>query len=170
MQKYDVLLRPFTYDDAPQLASMANNKNVWDNLRDYIPHPYSESDAIEFIMFCETNNPQSHFAIEYKGVVVGTASLIQQKDVYSKSAEIGYWIGESYWKKGIGTIAVDLLCAYGFETFNVNRMYASVFSYNSASMKVLERNGFEKEGVFKQAVYKNESLHDEVRYGKVLKV
>ena len=89
-----------------------------------------------------------------------------QKDVYRESAEIGYWLGAPYWGKGIATKAVALVTHYGFETLRLNRIFTGVFSFNKASMRVLEKNGFTKEGIFKRAVVKNGITYDEHRYAK----
>ncbi len=104
-----VNIRHFKIEDSKRLASLISNKNIWDNLRDYIPYPYTEKDAIEYIKFCNSQNPQTYFAIEFNGELVGSIGLILQKDVYRKSAEIGYWIGEEYWGSGITSKAVKLI-------------------------------------------------------------
>ena len=93
--------------------------------------------------------------------------LIVQKDVYRKSAEIGYWIGEPFWGMGIATKAVEPITEYGFMELELNRIYTGVFEYNTASMKVLEKNGFEKEGIFKDAIFKNSKVYDEHRFFKL---
>ncbi|WP_299683573.1 GNAT family protein [uncultured Dokdonia sp.] len=163
----EVNIRSLTLDDAQQLATLANNKKVWDNLRDYIPYPYNEKDAEFFINLTAEENPKQNFGIEYKGKLCGVIGVILQKDVYRKSGEIGYWIGEPYWGKGIGTKAVALITEYGFQTLGLHRIYAGIFDYNKASVKVLKKNGFEQEGIFKKAVFKNEKLHDEYRFYKL---
>lgn len=90
--------------------------------------------------------------------------LIFQKDVYRKSTEIGYWIGESFWGKGIATQAVGLLVHHAFEELGLARLYAGIFEYNVGSIRVLEKNGFQKEGISKKAVFKNGKFWDEHRY------
>ncbi len=112
-------------------------------------------------------NPKQTFAIEYSGQLCGGVGLIIQEDVYRKSAEIGYWVGEPYWGKGIASEAVTQLTEYGFNELNLLRIYAGVFDFNVGSMKVLEKNGFVKEGVFKNAVIKNGRICDEHRYCKL---
>jgi len=87
--------------------------------------------------------------------------------VYSKSAEIGYWVGEPFRNKGIVTAAVKLMTEYGFNTLNLIRVHTGIFEYNTASMRVLEKNGFDKEGVFKRSVFKNGKIWDEHRYAKL---
>jgi RimJ/RimL family protein N-acetyltransferase len=164
-----IKIRALKISDKAELAKLANNKKVWDNLRDYIPFPYKESDAEFFINLTNEENPKQTFGIEYKGKISGVIGLVIQKDVYKKSAEIGYWIGEPFWGNGIATKAVKLITEYGFDKLNLNRIYTGVFEYNTASMKVLEKNGFEKEGIFKNAILKNDKICDEHRFYKLSK-
>jgi ribosomal-protein-alanine N-acetyltransferase len=126
-------LRAFRDSDSKRLAELCNNKRIWDNLRDYIPFPYTENNANDFIKYCQRENPQFTFAIEYNGEFVGTIGLVRQTDVYKLSAEIGYWIGEPYWGMGIATKAVRLITEYGFSTLGLVRIYAGVFDFNKAS-------------------------------------
>jgi [ribosomal protein S5]-alanine N-acetyltransferase len=143
-------------------------KKIWDNLRNYIPHPYTQTDADRFIGQCLLESPPLTFAIEYKGSLCGVIGLAAQKHVYRKSAEIGYWIGEPFWNRGIATIAVKLISEYGFNKLNLVRIFTAVFEYNPTSMKVLEKNGYTKEAVFKKAVIKNGEIWDEHRYSKTV--
>jgi RimJ/RimL family protein N-acetyltransferase len=166
-EKNSVQLRVLEPSDKYQLAILANNKKIWDNVRDYFPHPYTEKDAQEFIQMRSKNAAEKVFAIDFNGELCGMVGLILQKDVYRKSAEIGYWIGEPYWGKGLATKAVGLILDYGFKELKLIRMYAGVFEYNIASMKVLEKSGFQKEGISKRAVYKNAKFWDEHRYYKL---
>jgi len=162
-----ILLRSLNIDDKMILAALANNKNIFDNVRDYLPFPYKESDAEEFIQSVQRENPQTTFAIEYEGKFCGVCGLMLQTDVYRKTAEIGYWIGEPFWNKGIVTTAVKLLTQYSFNRLNLVRIHTGVFEYNLASMKVLEKNGYEKDGIFKKSILKNGSIWNEHRYSKV---
>ncbi|MEJ0102090.1 MAG: GNAT family N-acetyltransferase [Bacteroidota bacterium] len=102
----EIILRPLVDDDQIPMARLANNKKIWDNLRDYFPHPYSETDAAFFITENKDQDPPMIFAIEYNGQFCGVISLIQQSDVHKNSAELGYWLGEPSWNKGIVTKAV----------------------------------------------------------------
>lgn len=165
--KEKIKIRPLKLSDKAELAKLANNKKIWDNLRDYIPFPYKESDAEFFINLTKEENPKQTFGIEYKDKLSGVIGLVIQKDVYQKSAEIGYWIGESFWGNGIATKAVELITRYGFDKLDLNRIYTGVFEYNAASMKVLEKNGYEKEGIFKNAIFKNDKVCDEHRFYKL---
>ena len=163
-----IKLRELEITDKEKLTELADNKNIWDNVRDYLPHPYKLSDAEFFINSVKKENPRQNFGIEYEGELCGVIGLIVQNDVYKKSAELGYWIGEYYWGKGIATKAVELITKYGFEKLQIIRIYSSVFENNIASMKVLEKNGFLSEGIFKKAVIKNEIIMDEHRYYKLI--
>lgn len=158
-----VTLRKLNLSDKTQIAQLANNKKIWDNVRDYFPHPYSEKDAEAFLKL-QDEEIQQNFAIDYKGEFCGIIGLILQKDVYRKSAEMGYWLGEPFWNKGIATEAVGQIVKYGFQNLKLIRIFAGAFEFNVASMKVLEKNGFKKEGISKKSVFKNDKIWDEHRY------
>jgi RimJ/RimL family protein N-acetyltransferase len=164
----EIRLRAFNYEDISKLAKLANNKNISCNLRDAFPCPYSEKNAEDFIAMSFKDQPQRIFAIEYKGEYVGTIGLHAEHDVYRKSAEIGYFIGEPYWGKGITTTAVNLVCEYGFKKLDIVRIHTGVFEFNHASQRVLEKCGFVKEGVFRKAIIKNGELYDEIRYALIV--
>lgn len=164
-----IKIRSLELSDKVELAKLANNKNVWDNLRDYIPYPYDENDAEFFINLTEKENPKQNFGIEYNGVICGVIGLIIQRDVYRKSGEIGYWLGEPFWGNGIATKAVGLITEYGFDALKLVRIYTGIFEFNISYMKVLEKNGYEKEGVFKNAIFKNGKIYNEHRYYKLNK-
>src|ERR1700741_4978941 len=127
-----IRLRPLKQEDQKILALLANNKNIADNLRDYFPFPYTERHADEFIHLTEKLNSQTTFAIEFDGNFCGVIGLIPQQDVYRKTAEIGYWIGEPYWNKGIATVTVKLLTDYGFNHLDLIRIHTGIFEYNQA--------------------------------------
>lgn len=161
-----IQLRKLQIYDAPKIALMLNNKKIWDQLRDYIPFPYSEKDGQEFISFVSSDVSQHVFGIVKDEELCGVVGLIVQEGIYRLSAEIGYWLGEDYWGKGIMTKAVELVTIYGFDELKLERIYTGVFEFNIASMRILEKNGYEKEGVFKKALIKNGKLIDEHRYAK----
>ena len=160
-------LRDYRNSDSEQIAKLCNNKKIWDNLRDFIPYPYTGKDAAEFIVFCQKENPQTTFAIEFKGEFVGSIGLVRQTDIYSLTAEVGYWIGEPFWGQGIATKAVNLIADYGFNCLKLERIYAGIFDFNKASQRVLEKAGFKLDGVFENAVFKNGKICDEFRYSKI---
>ncbi len=167
MENHNVKLRELKLSDAPNIAVLLNNKNIWDSLRDYIPFPYTEKDAGVFISMTRKENLLHNFAIEYKSELCGVIGLTLQKDIYTNSAEIGYWLGEPFWGKGIITQAITLMVEYGFNELELRRVYAGVKDLNFGSMKALEKNGFEKEGVFKEALIKNGKVYDEHRFYKL---
>jgi len=163
----NITLRPLDDDDKEQLALLANNKKVWDNLRDLMPYPYTIDNAIFFISLAKQEDPLLTFAIEFDGQLAGIIGLFPQQDVYKKTAEIGYWIGEPFWNKGIATKAVKLMTDYAFDQLGFIRIHTGVFEYNLASMKVLEKCGYKKDGVFEKAIIKNDQVWDEHRFSIV---
>ena len=166
LQYEKIILRPINDNDSSELARLANNKKIWDNLRDFIPFPYTIDDAIFFINMVKEEKPVMTFAIAFDGHLCGVIGLVGQKDVYRKTAEIGYWIGEPYWNKGIATVAVKLITEYGLDQLDYVRIHTGVFEYNIGSMKVLEKNGYKNEGVFEKAILKNGKLWNEHRFSK----
>ncbi|MBA7576494.1 putative ribosomal N-acetyltransferase YdaF [subsurface metagenome] len=164
-EKDNIRLRELRPADKPRLAQLANNKKIWDNVRDFFPFPCLKKNAIDFIAICNKEDPKVTFAIEYQGDLTGVAGLVLQTDIYRKSAEIGYWVGEPYWNKGIATSAVILLINYGFEKLTLERIFTGVFEHNKASQRILEKCGFIHEGIFKNAIIKNNRVLDEYRYG-----
>ncbi len=165
-----VKLRPLTKQDAPVMANLANNIEIWKNVRDYFPHPYQLSDAETYISKIAENQNNHVFAIEFDNQFVGITGFFGQADVYRHSAEIGYWIGQPYWGKGIGTSAISQLCDIAFNQVGVRRLYAGVFGYNIGSCRLLEKAGFSLEGIGKLAILKNDTLHDEYRYSKIARL
>ncbi len=164
---YNIQLRKLHISDAPKIALMLNNKKIWDQLRDYIPFPYTEKDGEEFIAFVHSQSSQQVFGILNKeDELCGVVGLVVQSGIYRISAEIGYWLGEDYWGQGIMSKAVELITNYGFDELKLERIYTSVFEFNKASIRILEKNGYEKEGVFKKALIKNGNIVDEHRFAK----
>jgi RimJ/RimL family protein N-acetyltransferase len=164
LQDDRVSLRPLHANDAEAVARLLNNKKIWDNLRDFVPHPYSVEHAVAFIEFAKQHDPQMIFAIDFEGEFCGVISLVAQPDVYRRTAEIGYWIGEPFWNKGIATKAVKLITDYGLHQLDLIRIHTGIYEYNTASMKVLEKCGYKKDGVFEKAIIKNGNIVNEHRY------
>jgi len=163
----NITLRPLRLSDAVRLAELANNEKISRNLRDGFPHPYTLADAESFLGKFTNQDPVTFFGIDYLDEYVGNIALVPGQDIYRKSAEIGYFIGEPYWNKGIVSKAVNLITDYGFNQLNILRIHTGVFEYNTASQKVLEKCGFVMEGVFRKSVYKQGQLWDEIRYSKL---
>jgi [ribosomal protein S5]-alanine N-acetyltransferase len=160
-----ILLLPWKEEDAAELAELANNRKVADMLRDGFPHPYTLVDAVSWIhSTIAVNNPPTLFAIKLDEKLAGGIGILLKDNIYRKNVEIGYWIGESFWGKGIATEAVKLIVEYIFRNFNVVRIYAETFTSNKASSRVLEKNGFTCDGIFKKAIIKNDTLLDSCTY------
>jgi len=163
----NVILRELEEKDVVAIAALANNSKIAINLRDKFPQPYLIEDAKWFVNFAKNESSDHRFAIEYQGSFCGIIGLHIKEDVYRKNLELGYWLGEPFWGKGIVTKAIGLICGYGFQNLDCNRIYAGVFEFNPASMKILEKNGFVKEGVLRQSIYKNNRFWDEHKFGLV---
>jgi len=162
-----VTLRELKSSDADRMVELANNENVSINLRDQFPYPYTRRDAERFLKLIQVGDQISAFAIEFDGVYVGNIGMVRETDVYRKSAELGYFLGEPYWNKGIMTEAIGLATQFGFEKLDLMRIHCGVFGFNKASQRVLEKCGFAKEGVFRKAVIKKDQIWDEVRFAKI---
>ncbi len=156
-------LRPWYLEDIPSLTHYINNIHIWNNVRDGMPHPYTEEDAHSYITMVQeeaANGSPVNFAIDIEGEAVGGIGFVAGKDVERISAEIGYWLGEPFWNKGIMTDVVREASLLAFETLPFTRLYAGVFEKNPSSMRVLEKAGYTKEGIFRKAVIKNGEVMD----------
>lgn len=163
----NVRIRPLLDSDATTLAELGNNRKIWNNIRDAMPHPYFVEHATYFINSKKDELPKCTFAITIDDQLCGVIGLEPKQDVYRTSAELGYWLGEPYWGNGIVTEAVRQVTEYGFQTLGLHRIFAAAFEYNLASMRILEKNGFVKEGVARKSVLKNGEYIDEHQFGKL---
>ncbi len=163
----NIKLRRWQENDLNSLVKNANNKKIFDNERDLFPYPYFDEDGKQFLAMCKGIDERKTLilAIEVDGSAVGSIGLNLKDDVYSKCAEIGYWLGEPYWNNGIATEAVKMICQKGFSDYDIVRIQAEVFDYNYASQKVLDKCKFVLEGRLKKNVYKNGCYHDSLIYG-----
>jgi ribosomal-protein-alanine N-acetyltransferase len=160
-----VLLRPWTLSDAEALALIADDINVANNLRDVFPHPYSLNDAISWLSnFIPKNDPPVYFAIIYKNQLAGSIGITVKTDIYRKNVEIGYFVAQKYWGKGIATKAIKAATSYAFRTFDIVRVYAEPFADNPGSRRVLDKAGFTLEAIFKNYVIKNGIIKDSCIY------
>lgn len=157
----NVLIRPWKPEDAPALSAIANNKKLWDMLRDRFPHPYTLTAAEEWIALCNEKKAPEHLCIEAGGTVCGGIGFIPGTDVEKRSAEMGYFVGEPFWGRGIATKAVALLLEQLMEQKQFIRVFSIVFSNNPGSMRVLQKNGFLLEQIRKKAVFKNDVVLDD---------
>lgn len=166
-----VRLRAWTLADAPVLAELINNKKVQDNLRDGIPFPYGEEDAKVFLSEMLASDPDQNiaFAIEADGKLIGSISAVRCGNIHFRTAELGYYLGEPYWGKGFATEAVRQICEYVFQKTDIIRIFAEPFAYNAASCRVLEKAGFQLEGVLRSNAVKNGRVQDMNMYTRIRK-
>ena len=157
-------LRILENSDLDSIVKFANNRNISDNLTDAFPYPYSKADGKSYIDKVKGDSPTKVFAIVIDGEACGCIGIFPQQDVHHKSAEIGYWLAEKHWSKGIMTHAIKKIIKYGFETWDIVKIYAKPFGYNIASQKALMKSGMKLEAKLKNAVYKKGQLHDEYIY------
>lgn len=160
----EVFLRPFKLTDIASIAAEANNIKIASNLNEGFPHPYSINDAKDFILRRHSENPELVLAIEVEGKAVGAIGLFLQQNVHRKNAEIGYWLGEKYWNRGIGTSALKAMIQYAFTNFDLLRLFARPFPFNIASQKILEKCGFRLEAIIKNGLFKDGIVYDEWIY------
>lgn len=157
-------LRPFTADDIESLVEHANNFKIAKFLTDIFPHPYTEENGRMFIEMATKDDPVHIFAITVNGKAVGAIGLHPQTDIMKKNAELGYWLGEAHWGKGIVTEAVKQMVKFGFSTYDITRIYARPYGTNTASQKVLEKAGFKLEARIEKNIFKNGEFLDELIY------
>lgn len=157
-------LRPFIIEDLASLVKYANNPLIAKNMTNQFPHPYNEEAGKKFIEFTTCHDPRHIMAIEINGEVAGGIGIHPQTDVHCKNAELGYWLAEPYWGKGIITKAIPQMVKYGFDHFDITRIFARPFGTNIASQKVLERSGFTLESRHDKALFKNGEFLDELIY------
>lgn len=160
-------IRKFVDSDVYSLSEHANNPNIARNLRDAFPYPYTEEEAKMWIARAIKERPNSDFAITHDNKVIGGIGFNLLDDVFRKSAEIGYWVSEKYWGKGIPTNAVREITRYAFENFDIERLFTGVFSNNQASIKVLQKNGFVHEGCLRRSVYEYGKYLDQQMYARI---
>lgn len=160
-------LRPLQKSDATSFSENANNAKIAGMVQDGFPHPYFQKDAEKFIDFVSKTDEQKVFGIDIDGKAVGAVGLRMQPDVYRISAEMGYWLGEPYWGRGIMSRAIETVANHAFQSMGLQRVFARVYHINPGSMKALEKAGFKKEGIARAAVIKNREILDIHLYGKV---
>lgn len=159
-------IRKWELSDAKDLAAALSNQKVQDNLRDGLPYPYTEQDGKDFIsaMLSADGNETFAFAITVNNIVIGSISIFRQGNLHRQTAELGYYIAEEYWGKGIMTEAVRQICRYVFDKTDIIRIYAEPFANNTASCRVLEKAGFQYEGTLRRNAVKNGKVIDMKMY------
>ena len=163
----DLRVRIWRRDDLDALLRYANNAKIAGNLRDQFPHPYTRRDGIDYLNYVRSMDPPMAFAIEYGGEAVGGIGFKLGVDIARLSVEMGYWLAEPLWGRGLTTRVVTAASDWAFDGYKVVRVFATVFSHNVASMRVLEKSGFEREGTLRRSAIKKGVLLDQVMYAKV---
>ena len=159
-------IRPWRTSDLESLVLHADNPRIAANLRDVFPSPYTRADGEAWLAMTDAH--RTNFAIEVDGAAVGGIGLRLGDDVHRRTAEIGYWIGEACWGRGIVTEAVGALTSWGIEHFDLVRVDAHVFAPNVGSARVLEKNGYVLEGRLRKRVEKRGEILDSLVYAFVV--
>jgi [ribosomal protein S5]-alanine N-acetyltransferase len=163
----DLKVRSWRKDDLQALLRHANNAKIAANLRDQFPHPYTRRDGIDFLDFARSQEPECAFAIEDGDEAVGGVGFLVGRDIARISAEMGYWLSEDFWGRGIATRAVTAMSEWAFDNYKLTRVFAMAFAHNAGSIRVLEKSGFEREGVMRRSAVKNGVIVDQILFAKV---
>ncbi|MBN2308027.1 MAG: GNAT family N-acetyltransferase [Candidatus Hydrogenedentes bacterium] len=161
-------LRAWQRGDEAALVRHANNWNVARTLSAIFPHPYTREDAESYIgKWCDQEPPERVFAVVVEGEPAGCVGLHGKEGELARTCEIGYWLSEEYWGRGIMTEVVGMVTAYAFEVLSIERLEARVFAVNAGSARVLEKNGYQFEGRLRRRVFRDGRLDDELVYAVV---
>jgi [ribosomal protein S5]-alanine N-acetyltransferase len=163
----DLRVRKWRKEDLDALLRYANNPKVAGNLRDQFPHPYTRRDGLDYLNYVRSMDVPMSFAMEYGGEAVGGIGFKRGVDIARLSVEMGYWLGEPFWGRGLTTRAVTATSDWAFDNYKVVRIFAEVFSHNVGSIRVLEKAGFVREGILRRSAIKNGVVLDQVMYAKV---
>jgi len=163
-----LIVRPWRASDLKDVVRNANNSKIWLNLRDRFPHPFTVADARAWLAIraADSGNPHN-FAIEFEGGAIGGIGFKLGTDIARMSAEMGYWLGEPFWGRGFATIALRAVTGYAFASFNLERIQATVYEWNPASVRVLEKAEYQFEGRLRNYVMKDGRLGDVLMYAKL---
>jgi [ribosomal protein S5]-alanine N-acetyltransferase len=161
-------VRSWRPDDLGSLVANADNRNIWLNLRDRFPHPYTRRAGREFIRLAMSQRPETMFAIAVDDEAVGGIGFTVLTDVERVSAEIGYWLGELYWGRGFVTEALVAITRYAIDTCGLTRVYALPFASNKASCRVLEKAGYTLEARLRRSAIKDGQIVDQLQYSFIV--
>lgn len=161
-------LRSWTEQNVEAFQKYADNPEIWLNMQDEFPHPCKYQDAKRLITQATRSTNGLHLDVANDQEAMGSISLVIHDDIRRYSGVLSYWIGQPYWGESIATAAIAGISNYALTTLNLVRIYAKVFNTNLASIKALEKNGFEQEGYFHKGVYKKGQFLDQVLYAKVV--
>jgi RimJ/RimL family protein N-acetyltransferase len=161
-------VRSWRGSDLGALVKYADNRRIWLNLRDRFPHPYTRRDGVEFLRDARQQRPETAFAIAVGGEAAGGIGFQLNGDVERVSAEIGYWLGEPFWGRGIATEALAAVTRYAVETHGLTRLYALPFAWNAASCRVLEKAGYVLEARLRRSAVKDGRIVDQLQYAFIV--
>jgi len=160
-------VRSWAASDEEALVRYANNRNIWMNLRDAFPHPYTRHDARQYIRGARERMPETTFAIAVEGEAAGSIGFFLHRDVERVSAEIGYWLAEPFWGRGITTEALAAVTEYAIATHGLTRIFAVPFAWNLRSCRVLEKAGYVLEARLRCSAIKDGRLTDQFQYAYI---
>jgi RimJ/RimL family protein N-acetyltransferase len=163
----ECVVRSYRADDAASLAKHGNNRRIWENLRDRFPHPFTEAHGAAYIAHVLQDQDAASFAIDVGGQAVGGISLNVGTDIERIGAEIGYWLGEEFWGRGIATAAIRLVTEFAFRDRGLVRVFAVPFTTNIGSIRALEKAGYQREGVMRRSALKDGAVRDQCLYAIV---
>jgi ribosomal-protein-alanine N-acetyltransferase len=163
----NISLRAWATSDIDNLVKHANNPNIAKTMTNAFPHPYTQEAGLAFITMANSKKPLSIFALCLNNEAIGGIGVHPQQDIHEKCAELGYWLAEPFWGKGIASKAVLKMIDFAFLNFDIVRLYARPFSSNIGSQKVLEKCGFKLEARLKKSIFKNGVYMDELIYSIV---
>ena len=161
------IVRSWEWRDREAIVRHGNNRKVSINLRDRFPYPYTDRDARSWLDAVIGLEPETNFAIDVAGEAVGGIGYTLLSDVDRRSAEIGYWLGEKFWGRGIATEALILVTDHAFASHDLCRVFAHVFDWNPASARVLEKAGYTFEGRMRKSVTKEGQTIDQLMYAMI---
>jgi RimJ/RimL family protein N-acetyltransferase len=162
------VVRSWRTSDAEPLTRAANNRRIWMNLRDAFPYPYTLKDAREYIRGVRQRTPETSFAIAVNDEAIGSVGFVLKPDVERVSAEIGYWLAEPFWGRGIASDALTAVTAYAVETHQLTRIFAVPFAWNAASCRVLEKAGYVLEARLRRSAIKDGKMTDQLQYAFIV--
>ena len=156
------VLRAWRETDAASLAAQADDPGVWRNMSEGFPHPYTLEIAEHWVRRGHLDFGGDNWAIAFEDQAVGGCGVHVGSGALRCNAEIGYWLGRAYWGRGIGTRVAAVLTGRALADPGVMRVFAPVHAYNPASVRVLEHNGFVREGLMRLSALKAGTLIDRV--------
>jgi RimJ/RimL family protein N-acetyltransferase len=161
-------VRSWRPGDLDSLVEQANNRRIWINLRDAFPHPYTREDGRAYLRCVRSASPETTFAIAVEGAAVGSIGFVLRTDVERVSAEIGYWVGEAFWGRGIATEALAAITRHAIDAHALTRVYALPFARNAASCRVLEKAGYVLEARLRRSAIKDGLVVDQLQYAFIV--